>query len=551
MLTLVKLAVLGGVVVVTNQGFAERVLLLAGQQRWFTLSAFVAVWAMALVAILIGAFQRRWLPRLVWALVVGASTSAGYSYYLASGAQVTLFDALSLWGAIHEAGAAYDQYRRAIVLAWLAGAIAFVGMALPYAASRGWRTRVNSWLWWAPAVPIVVIVAIILQRAGGGTQALPVQFVPAAIAAVVAANELRGPLPPRRAVTEVPAASPAARHVLMLVDESIRPDYLDFTPGNRLTPNLPRLRERIADFGAAVSAGNCSHYANAILRLGGTREDLVRSVTTSPSIWQYARRAGFRTVYVDAQSRRSKNPGRLQNFMALEEVSYIDELHVLSHDHAAQLDFELLRLLGETLRAGEPTFVYANKNGAHFPFDESYPSAQAEFLPTHTELSGTSREHEGLLNSYRNGVRWSVDGFFAELFERFALDDVAIIYTSDHGQRFEPGRLTHCSVRGAHPLEGIVPLWLIAGDPDLAGQFAAAARRNRDRADHFAIFPTLLGLFGYDPAFVRERYGEDLFAPLAREAAFSSGDVFGLFSDEVNWTEVRERRRYLAGAPAD
>src|SRR5262249_2416379 len=94
------------------------------------------------------------------------------------------------------------------------------------------------------------------------------------------------------------------------------------------------------------------------------------------------------------------------------------------------------------------------------------------------------------------------------------------------------------------PREGLVPLFLISDDPDLKSRFVEAAAVNRDRANHFAIFPTVLEIMGYPLGFVRETFGEDLLSKINSRPAFTSGDVFGLFT-EVNWIPLDTHARYL------
>src|SRR5438046_3398232 len=343
-------------------------------------------------------------------------------------------------------------------------------------------------------------------RAGGGTHALPQQFTPVAMTMLLAAKTAAWEPAVRREVRVDPVARPSARHIVILVDESVRGDYLDFAPGNPYTPNLPGLRDRVADFGLASSGGNCGQYSNAILRLGGARNDLIHTMRTNPFIWQYARKAGFRTMYIDAQAPEDKNTGRLQNYMTVEEVKWIDEFVVIQNTSSPTLDFKALEMVGEKLKGDTPHFIYVNKNGAHFPYDKTYPADAVRFRPTMSEADG-GNTMAARINSYRNSVSWSVDGFLRKLFE-IDLSHSAVFYTSDHGQQFDPARLTHCTVSDPDPREGLVRLLLISGDPDLKSRFAEAAAINYDRASHFAIFPTVLQIMGYPLGFVRETFGE-------------------------------------------
>jgi len=540
-----KLLAIAGVLFATNDGIGAHVQLLIDQDRLSTLVMFAAVWLLCLGCLLIAAFQPRWPVRALWAFLFSLSSGAAYGYHLASGTQLTVYDLLSLWNSRQEVGRAYEFYFNDVVVGLLVVAVGFVAfMATPPIQRESFR-KALSWLSWAPAVPVAVITAIVLLRAGGGTHALPQQFTPVAMTMLLAAKTATWEPAVRREVRVDPVARPSARHIVILVDESVRGDYLDFTPGNPYTPNLPGLRDRVADFGLASSGGNCSQYSNAILRLGGARNDLIHTMRTNPFIWQYARKAGFRTMYVDAQAPEDKNTGRLQNYMTVEEAKWIDEFVVIQNMSSPMLDFKALELVGEKLKGDTPYFIYVDKNGAHFPYDKTYPADSARFRPTMSEADG-GNTMAARINSYRNSVSWSVDGFFRELFE-IDLSHSAVFYTSDHGQQFDPARLTHCSVRDADPREGLVPLLLISGDPDLKSRFAEAAAINYDRASHFGIFPTVLQIMGYPPGFVRETFGEDLLSQINTQQAFTSGDVFGLFA-EVNWNPVDVHARYLEEA---
>src|SRR3546814_15966845 len=69
----------------------------------------------------------------------------------------------------------------------------------------------------------------------------------------------------------------------------------------------------IFNFGYAASIANCSADTNVSLRYGGTRDDYVRINSTLPSIWQYAKKAGLRTVYIDAQRTGDRKSTRLNS----------------------------------------------------------------------------------------------------------------------------------------------------------------------------------------------------------------------------------------------
>lgn len=193
--------------------------------------------------------------------------------------------------------------------------------------------------------------------------------------------------------------------------------------------------------------------------------------------------------------------------------------------------------MAKILARPEPHFIYANKNGAHFPYDDSYPKSEKEFRPTMSD-GNQATALKRKVNSYKNAVLWSVDKFFNKFLGAIDLNQVAIIYTSDHGQNLDPGKSTHCSTTNPDPREGLVPMMTITRNQALKERFQAGARLNFNRSNHFAIFPTLLDMFGYDHSILNKDYGASLFAKIKNKPSFTAGDVFGLFSNEILWTSV-------------
>jgi lipid A ethanolaminephosphotransferase len=553
-----RLVAIAAFVLLTNPGFMLRVHLLQHQGRWVTLLFFLAIWSLSMAALLIAAFHRSVWVRGFWAIVVAAASGVGFAYEKASGTEFSVFDALSLWSARHEAARAMDFYASDLAILAVVVAAGLVVLTTPPAIRVAWVQRWLTRLAWTPAVPVALIAAIIVLKEGGGSQAMPAQFAPLSVGLVSAAKISADSVPERRTVGWTPGRR-QVRHVVMLVDESVRADYIDWTPGNPYTPELARLHPRLVDFGPAASAGNCSHYSNALLRFAAARDHLGRDILTNPTLWQYAKRAGYRTVFIDAQSAFNRNPGKLQNFMTADETGDIDRLVTMPETvPAPQLDDRLLDAVIAELRSDTPVFIYANKNGAHFPYDASYPALQRLFQPTMTQGSQAASQNGGAgggsaeaapkqerVNSYRNAVRWSVDRFFKRLFEEAALNDTVILYTSDHGQAFNPDRLSHCTVEDPDPREGLVPLFVTTPRTDLRARFQEAAQASRGYASHFALAPTLFELFGYARADIRRNYGPSLFEANTRPPGFTSGDIFGLFSERPRWHPLDLGASYL------
>ncbi|MFN0263339.1 sulfatase-like hydrolase/transferase [Tepidamorphus sp. 3E244] len=527
----------------TTIGFLPRVHLLIEQGRPVHLVIFLAIWAASMVCLLLAAMQPNRIVRWFWALLLSVSAAASQFYYQVSGSEIGPFDVVSLIQARHEAGRAAEQYLQAAGWPLVIFVFSMAAIVLWPAPRRTFFRRATQLLCWAPAMPILVVGGIVFLKEGGGSQAMPQHFAPLAVSAVTLGKLAGQEGVDHKAEAPMPTGKPAIRNIVLLVDESVRGDYIDWRPGNPYTPQMAANADRFIDFGPAASGGNCSHYSNALIRLGAKREDVTGSLRTNASIWKYAKAAGYRTVFIDAQAQVNKNASRLQNFMTVAETGDIDRVVMLGEGAIPDLDFKLLKVVEEEIAGGEPVFIYANKNGAHFPYDHGYPATEAKFTPVDSSLAKSTTQT--LVNSYRNNVAWNVDRFFAELLADAKLDDTLVLYTSDHAQNFQTGRLTHCTVEDPDPREAFVPMMAITQDAALEARLREAAARNHANTDHFQISPTLFELMGFDKQTITASHGQSLFEVVDGPKRFTTGDIFGLFKDDVRWNDIDLDADYL------
>ncbi len=292
-----------------------------------------------------------------------------------------------------------------------------------------------------------------------------------------------------------------ARRIVLIVDESIRPDYLSFQGfERRTTPYLESISDRLYDFGTAVSGSTCSDTSNRLLNSYVRRRDMgdARAIQARPTIFYFAKRAGYRTALLSGVFRSPLFYGiRGDDMTDVDETIMINLLHdgpKYLNDHL--LVRELARLFDRY--PDEPLFVYMRKQGTHFPFDDYYPPSEHHFEPTLGSEKNMREYPQELINSYLNGIRWNVDSFYRGLDEAMGDQEAVYLYTSDHGENveLEGTGLLHC---GANRTMAMVPLWL-----DLRGgetqsrileEFGTDfAVRNRDHASHMNVFPTLLTL---------------------------------------------------------
>lgn len=546
----IRLTAILALLAFTNIGAVDHVTLLFESARWGTLAAFLALWGVSVLAVLIAALQPSLWMRAFWAFAIALGGAIGYAFYRASGSQLSIFDAVSLWNARHEAGRAFEFYRSHVNTFLLILVAGFVLLCMPPMRFPAAERYIRAFAF-LPLIPVLLFSAIMYSKDGGGSRGLTAQFSPYSVGLLSGLKIATNSMPQRRSVEWEPDAGsrdlPKIRRIIMLVDESVRADYIDWRPNNPFTPNLAGRKERIVDFGPAASGGNCSHYSNAILRFVASKEDLGRRIMSNPTVWSYAKKAGYRTVFIDAQAvfirKMAGYPGKLQNFMTAEEMAQIDSFNAVDEAiPAPALDDALLDLILKELEGDDPVFIYANKNGAHFPYDKGYPAEATLFQPA------MARSPEEIMpsrvNAYRNVIRWSVDRIFQRLFEEADLDETLVIYTSDHGQFFSSALFTQCTIEKPDPRQALVPLFVIAPE-ELKSRFASAAGASKGHGSHFTIMPTVLRLMGYEQADIATIYGPSLLEANTQPPAFTTGDVLGLFSSKVRWHPIDLTRSYL------
>jgi hypothetical protein len=290
--------------------------------------------------------------------------------------------------------------------------------------------------------------------------------------------------PDRRPVPIYPLDQGKVDKVVWLVDESIAYSHFRQISGPLLSSLRPDFK--ILDFGAAISFGNCSAQSNAALRWGVdvASIDASSDLRVTPSIWGYAKKAGFNTTLIDGQV-----SGPPQNLIWDPERALIDTY--IPAASGIGTDRSIARTINILLKSGEKEFVYAVLRGAHYQYDRHYPAGR---LP----------QNSSLVERYHEAIRYSKDGFFKELLSGITEDRVAVFYTSDHGQVLTPGALPHCSNQGL-PEEYSVPLLLI-GYNNAVWLSDLDPREEGVPSSHSQIFPTTLWLMGYERLYAEANY---------------------------------------------
>lgn len=499
----------------------------------FSVLLFGAMFLALTFALYLTAYIRQTLIRHLFALAMFVSAVFFDVYTRVTADYLSYSNFVSLvysGGFIQEA--AY-QYRDAIIRGVLSGLLLLFAIGLK---PRHSLIVPNVLRVAAPLCGVLLLSAVLFLRAGEGARGLPIMYTPLAYLNLFAYEALHNTVGPREPVTLARTSQAVGHDIVLIIDESISGNYLDINAPFGVHSNLkqPHAGVDIFNYGYAASIANCSADTNITLRYGGTRADYMRINSTLPSIWQYAKQAGLRTVYIDAQ----RTGGNLQNLMNDAEKKDIDEFVQFDRTSVRDRDMAAAAKLIELLNDDKPELILINKVGAHFPVHDKYPDAFMAYRPTlprgqFTEVADTG-ERNGFngqvddwvlyRNAYKNTVLWNVGEFFARVLAKGNLNNALLIYTSDHGQdlheRGNPGLNTHC---GGDPVEeeGLVPLVVIQGRDLKTFDWSAQLAANKDRSSHYNIFPTLLQLMGYDLAGIESVYGKPLTVPTGDEFTFN------------------------------
>lgn len=499
----------------------------------FAVMLFIAMFIVLTAALFMTAYIRQTLIRHLFAVAMFASAVFFDVYTRVTADYLTYSSFVSLvysGGFIQEA--AY-QYRDALIRGVIGGLLLLFGIGLK---PRRRLPLPGALLVAAPVLGVLLLSAVLFVRAGEGARGLPIMYTPLAYLNLFTYEALHNTVGPREPVKLTRADQPVGHDIVLIIDESISGNYLDINAPFGVHSNLkePRAGVEIFNYGYAASIANCSADTNVTLRYGGTRADYIRINSTLPSIWQYAKKAGLRTVYIDAQ----RTAGNLQNLMNDAEKKDIDEFVQFDQTSVRDRDMAAAAKLIELLNDDTPQLVVINKVGAHFPVHDKYPDAFMAYRPTlsrgqfvEVADTGTRDGFNGqpddwalYRNAYKNTLLWNVGEFFSRVFAQGHLNNAVLIYTSDHGQdlheRGNPGLNTHC---GGDPVEeeGLVPLVVIQGSGLKTLDWQAQLAGNKDRSSHYNIFPTLLQLMGYDLAGVEAVYGKPLSVPTSDDFTFN------------------------------
>ncbi len=313
-----------------------------------------------------------------------------------------------------------------------------------------------------------------------------------------------------------PSQKGKINNIIWVVDESIAGSYLSINGYKKdTTPYLRSMlknTQKVSNFGIVNSISNCSAESNLFLRIGMSPDmnvDFLKARYDLPTIFQYAKRAGYTTWLFDSQASKD----HLQDYLTIYDKEDIDHFETLDSkvdpkDRDRVFLDKYIKIINNRGK-NEKNFIVVVKFGAHWPYFLAYDHAYSPFTPAmETSLGGMDMEHkEKQINTYLNAIVYSTDLYFKKLVSKLDLSDTVVFYTSDHGQNIletNSMKRTHCNADIVVKNEVSVPLMIFH---DNAKELFPVNKNLY--YSQIQIFPTTLSLMGYGKEIVN-KYGKTL-----------------------------------------
>ncbi len=478
-------------------------------------AAFITLWGICLPVLVCSQLcGRRWIQLTVGLAFVIASVFIG-TYYFSVDYPLQAIQFERLLTATGFAGDAAVQYSGAILKSFLLCFPLLVLVILgprPYQRAPSRLVKAIGLGFVMPFIAVSAVAGVTWLGGGKGTAGTPGAFRPFAYYVALLADQAFGRESYSREITTDTPARSGLRNVVMVVDESIVDDVFRDGSDAAIQQIQLNIEDIGTDSGPSVSGSNCSSDSNFLLRVGPRPSNLDHDLLSYPTIWEYAKKAGYKTIYIDAQ----ENSDNLHNRMTREERSHIDQVVIFPETIVYERDAKAGAALAGILGEEGKHFVYVNKAGAHFPWDSKYPASARKYTPTlgidgNPFLTHAGGQYEILAamdstngtepfkNSYRNAAEWNYNTFFEAINNTSLFTETALIYTSDHGQniwREKGNTATHCT--NVPPSVTRVPLRIYTGSKELSEILQASRTANQGLVSHFNIFSSLIELMGYD-----------------------------------------------------
>ncbi|WP_432471625.1 phosphoethanolamine transferase [Amphritea sp. HPY] len=234
-------------------------------------------------------------------------------------------------------------------------------------------------------------------------------------------------------VIEARKAAADAPNIVFVVGESLTRRNLGVYGYDRdTTPNLQRLadQQQLVVYNNAVSIGTRTLSSVPYMLTGLQGIDPLGQIYSTPTIFNYARAAGYQTGFITAQDFQWRN---IDQIFVDQDMGYYRNGTDFSAEVSVSIGADDMKVLNrgvkpylDQLDAAKPFMLVVQMNGSHYPYDEHSPAEVKKFLPE-TDPNG--------LNAYDNTVLYT-DLYLSELVKAVRAKDPQawVFYSTDHGQ---------------------------------------------------------------------------------------------------------------------
>ncbi len=361
---------------------------------------------------------------------------------------------------------------------------------------------------------ILVSGVVYYKKTGYGAQGLPTSLImPAYYIDMYLDGKFTNDIHARQYSFES-SASGKFKNIVLIIDESIRYDFIDINKDTGTTPYLNTMYN-LLNFGKVSSYSNCSQYSNILIRKMARYKHETSDVKSGPYIWEIMNLAGYNNILIDAQ-----NNGQGHDFFTEEELKR-GNVRIIEAKSKKD-DVEVAKLVNDQINNNNKNFILVMKKGAHFPYDNI--GIEKKFVPNMETSNMRNESSEKIINSYKNLVYHNTNLFFKSL--DVNEENTIFIYTSDHGQNFEKlnERLTHCSTIEPTKTEGEVPLFIFGQFKEDNFNSLTKQILHRGKNSHYDIPFFLMDFAGYSDTDI-----ENLMGTPVPVDSFVYGNVYGFF----------------------
>ena len=331
--------------------------------------------------------------------------------------------------------------------------------------------------------------------------------------------------------------APNAPDVIWIIGESLNTVNMQIYGYPRATtPALKRLQQegQVLAFQNALAASPRTMSSVPYILSGLQGVDPQGMIYSTPSIFNYAKSAGYKTGLITSQDFQWRNIDKLfvdkdlDHFQQGTDFSSKVDILVGADDHQ-MLERGVLPFILKASQTPSPFLLVIQMSGSHTPYADQVPQAMKQFLPEETPTS---------INAYDNSV-WYTDRFLGQLIPalRKQRPNAWIFFTSDHGQDVSgTGNQFHGSLT-----EPVVHVPLLVFAP--SGQSEKIKSNVNSPTAHADIFATTLDLIGLSPVVPID--GTSLLRPIAASRMrVSTSYVKTLHNDPVAILVFGDGRRY-------